>query len=585
MMKINLSYDIGTDEVNISVGDGGPVDLPCLKSGTNKPIRDWIKSFFPDVVSTLKLGFNAKCEFKYHGTLADFVVFEKAFEEFLLTPQAKGINFAVEKELADISTNYRAKIEKLSQKLEEVSNLYPDDEKFQKLYKEHKKEMVQYKDLADTCEIQVAIVGAIKAGKSTLINAILGDDIASVDVIPETATLSIFKASEKNYIKIFFYTDEDWNDIWPSAKPESIFVKEYEKLNAENERNRWLNRETLTFEPKTIVELKNKAKEYSSKASAVHYFVKKLEIGLQKYGNEESPLPKELVLVDTPGLNDVVAYRAEITKKYINRANAAVVCVFAGAMQREEYLTIQKTFDSIGPNKNKIIVLGTQTDLRSKPEEDWRKQKGEWTTYLKGLYGNEQSLETNIIGISAKVFSSLQKIKHDIHIDDVDMREISNFADKSGIKGLTVDNTSISERIKNVFLPVDQHKIILASSDKLLEHTGIDHLLKRLNSILSDREKILAEDLECKYNGIEKHVNETVYVLKKDVEEQLDLLDKDMNQKRAKIDEKQAEIDKTDNYRKQLEDAFEKMEKALRTETEKMREQLNAFFKMVTGGK
>ena len=43
---------------------------------------------------------------------------------------------------------------------------------------------------------QIAIVGAIKAGKSTLINALIGQELASTNVTPETATLTKFKYSE-----------------------------------------------------------------------------------------------------------------------------------------------------------------------------------------------------------------------------------------------------------------------------------------------------------------------------------------------------------------------------------------------------
>ena len=55
---------------------------------------------------------------------------------------------------------------------------------------------------------QIAIVGAIKAGKSTLINTLIGDDLASVSVTPETATLTKFRYSKENYVKIKFYTNE-----------------------------------------------------------------------------------------------------------------------------------------------------------------------------------------------------------------------------------------------------------------------------------------------------------------------------------------------------------------------------------------
>ena len=56
-------------------------------------------------------------------------------------------------------------------------------------------------------EFHIALIGTIKAGKSTLINAMLGHEYASTKVTPETAALTKFKKGEKNYVKIIFYSN------------------------------------------------------------------------------------------------------------------------------------------------------------------------------------------------------------------------------------------------------------------------------------------------------------------------------------------------------------------------------------------
>ena len=67
-------------------------------------------------------------------------------------------------------------------------------------------------------EFHIALVGAIKAGKSTLINALLGYEYASTKVTPETAALTKFKKSDHNYVKVLFYTKEEWDILWKSAE-------------------------------------------------------------------------------------------------------------------------------------------------------------------------------------------------------------------------------------------------------------------------------------------------------------------------------------------------------------------------------
>ena len=72
-----------------------------------------------------------------------------------------------------------------------------------------------------------------------------------------------------------------------------------------------------------------------------HYFVKEVEVGLT-----DIDLPDGVVLVDTPGLDDVVEYRSNITREYIDRANAVLICVKADALTGPEMATIYSVFSN-----------------------------------------------------------------------------------------------------------------------------------------------------------------------------------------------------------------------------------------------
>lgn len=54
-------------------------------------------------------------------------------------------------------------------------------------FKEINNEISRYISDSRNPSYQIAIVGAVKAGKSTLINALVGYDLASTNVTPETA--------------------------------------------------------------------------------------------------------------------------------------------------------------------------------------------------------------------------------------------------------------------------------------------------------------------------------------------------------------------------------------------------------------
>lgn len=76
---------------------------------------------------------------------------------------------------------------------------------------------------------EVAIVGEFKRGKSTLINAMLGQEVLPADVLPATATLNRVTYSEEPYVQVEY----------KNGKSERVDINKLEdyvtKLTAESE--------------------------------------------------------------------------------------------------------------------------------------------------------------------------------------------------------------------------------------------------------------------------------------------------------------------------------------------------------------
>lgn len=163
----------------------------------------------------------------------------------------------------------------------------------------------QFIEKAKNPVYEIAFVGAVKAGKSTLINAILNKSLASTEVTPETAALTKFRASKekKDYIKVTFYREDEWNTLWNSAvnSKAEVFLEDFKKLDAENQKSQWINKESKIVFSESLEELKNNILKYTSSRSATHYFVKEVEVGLKDFN-----IPEQVCFVDTPGLDDVV---------------------------------------------------------------------------------------------------------------------------------------------------------------------------------------------------------------------------------------------------------------------------------------
>lgn len=87
-------------------------------------------------------------------------------------------------------------------------------------------------------EYHIALVGAIKAGKSTLINALIGYELASTQVTPETASLTKFKSAKEDFVNVTFYSQTEWSALWNSVTKSNaeVFIEEYKNLNADAEK-------------------------------------------------------------------------------------------------------------------------------------------------------------------------------------------------------------------------------------------------------------------------------------------------------------------------------------------------------------
>lgn len=263
------------------------------------------------------------------------------------------------------------------------------------------------KDFLSLCrnpDFQIAFVGTIKTGKSTLINALLGKNYASMAVTPETAALTKFRASTRDYVKITFYTKSEWDKLWASrTEGASAFMKEYEELDGDKHKGKWINHAPL-YKQMTNDAIEDELKIWSSSKRAEHYFVKEIEVGISTLGKD---FPPQVIFVDTPGLSDPVAYRSELTKEYIRRANAVFVCIDAQKIQSEEIKTISSVFSFSSDDKSKVHIIATHWDALNDPETDWAEQKSYLVKRLTGaaFFDTQEQAAENIMHSAAFIYN------------------------------------------------------------------------------------------------------------------------------------------------------------------------------------
>ena len=236
----------------------------------------------------------------------------------------------------------------------------------------------QKKELNDE-RFYISVCGQIKSGKSTFLNNWLfdGKKILATDDSICTANLTEIKYGKKEQAKIHFYTLKEWKKI-KNKKIELDGIKDSLKAKTkkilEKEQNTYFNsflklkltkianegiydRNFINKHRKVIIlnDIK-KISEYSSKDGKYSIFVKKIELFL----NNENL--KNVIVVDTPGLNDPNIEREKITKNFIKRSSAIIYLMYIGQTFSKEDLNFIDKHLSIIPS-NKILFAISKCDL------------------------------------------------------------------------------------------------------------------------------------------------------------------------------------------------------------------------------
>lgn len=457
------------------------------------------------------------------------------------------------------SEKLKKEVERQERKIEEIEKSIETVEKeFNVKFDNERKDIKEQKAFIDEPDLQIAIVGTIKAGKSTFINALFEENIASTDVTPETASLTKFRYSTKNKLEVKFYNKAEWDELWESVKKSEektktkIFRDEFESSGAENIKNDYIGASDKIEEVSNIEELKNKVKEYTSKNSKIHYFVKELKV----YLNNDN-IHKNVTIVDTPGLDDVVDYRSKITRDYIKRANAVIVCVDSSSLRNDKYVTITRVFENIGDDFYKVMILGTQIDNKNNPKEAWEKQIEEWKKYLRDNYKNEDLLKNNIIGVSSYVYSKVIELENGKECDEDGKIAIYKLAKSYGI-GLKDWQDS---------------NLIIKNSENIKDLTNI----KKVNSIMhrdiiSKGEEEVIKDLEKRYLSMITNISNKAKSIKNTNSESKKTLDMTKAEQENFRIKKNKEIEEIEKAMEGLNEAFENIKTEWLNQNKKLKE-------------
>lgn len=212
-------------------------------------------------------------------------------------------------------------------------------------------------------KFSVGITGVMNAGKSTMINALMGKEILGTSVIPETANLTLLQYAKEASASVFYWNRHEWEEIVASSKHfESMqeFVAQTEYA-FQNDLSAYIQ-EISRRDQISITQLPQytSATHSQKKCNLVKYVILKTELNYLQEGVE---------IVDTPGLDDPVIQREEITKQYIARCDMLLhlMNVSQSATQKD----IEFIIDAVlYQNITKLLMVITRADTVSQEALD-----------------------------------------------------------------------------------------------------------------------------------------------------------------------------------------------------------------------
>ncbi|AXH10625.1 ATP-binding protein [Malaciobacter halophilus] len=224
-----------------------------------------------------------------------------------------------------------------------------------------KEELDETINYVNTQKFSIGITGVMNAGKSTMLNALMGKEILGSAVVPETANLTIVKYNKTPSANVFYWNKQEWNRIENSAKEiESIkeFVEETKTL-FKDELDNYIKDESRS-DSVDINSLANftSAEASGKKCNLVKYVELKSDLEFLKDGIE---------IVDTPGLDDPVIQREEITKEYLS--NCDMMLHLMNVSQSATLKDVEFIVDALlYQNISKLLIVITRADTVTKEE-------------------------------------------------------------------------------------------------------------------------------------------------------------------------------------------------------------------------
>ena len=498
-------------------------------------LQNWVDKLIPEIYKVIKSKFNLV----FKGTILDYEDIQEEASKF---------NELKNKEIVTLSYIEIRTVNDRLKELKELFNYMQDTAPFEEL---KTKDVIKKFDKAINRELEIAAIATISAGKSTLINSLLGKKLLPIK--ESSCTSTIIKIKDVKGVKNITacFKDNDNNVI-----------------------------ETIGDADYTVMEKFNSD-------SRVSYIDAEADIKFIETND------MNVVLLDTPGPDNAKNEKhKEKTFSVIKEKEPLIIYIFNASDYRSDsdnllLESVSEVMKKDGKQfQDRFIFVFNQTDLFDIENRDSIKQTYyDIVTYLKNKY---EINNPNLYLISAKNAMAIRLMKYDKNHFDEDLessihkygRLTNAFEDFHLSNKYCSINISGKEKIKNML------ENALDDNDKLLIHTGVPALEIGINNYLekySMPERIKnAVDTFIGYIEEKKIVNNIAIELsnnKKDLEifrEKISFVEKQIESGKKGLDfkEKIKKLDISDKIKNDMEELRVKIGESIGNEVCRITEEV-----------
>ena len=391
-----------------------------------------------------------------------------------------------------------------SQKKKHLLKILDTVSKIKKLqnFPEFDQQVSRIRERLSDNEFRIAVVGEFSSGKSTFINALLGQDLLQHATIETTASIT----------RIVNVSQDD-----PRCMTGRVTMRNGKEIRMPN---------------------LNKLKEYTTTLSQQFHVVE--EISSVEIYIPFLKVSRPVVLIDTPGLNGVAEGHREQTVALIQKAHACIYLISRSGLKESDtsFLSYLAQFQ-----KNFIFVQNFIDEIRESEGESVEKKLAEQKEILQQkVFNNTSNYEYSVCGVSAllelaSVDRHITRLYADstqnLTLEDRKVLHIqSNYADfrqilagtfredrmdeiqfggttqamVSWIRSL-LDHISRQEQQAREFFLASKDKRILDKLEALQKRLVSDEPRQReslANFVLAKGEEIRKEEAEYLHTGFEK---------------------------------------------------------------------------------